>query len=436
MSSLEEAVHRAAGAAPDWAALPAAERASALREAASAVGAAADELGRAVTSETGKRYGDARGSALVARDTINQYAELGPLHRGRSLQGDPLAVDTMVPVPFGTVAVITPWNDPLAVAAQGIAAALAVGNTVVSKPSERATACTRRLVEVMASCLPAGVLTVVEGAGQVGAALVDRPEIAAVVFTGSTAVGRAIAARCGERLKKAVLELGGKDALIVDEGVDPAWAAQEAATAAFANAGQICVSAERVIVHRAVADDFTAELARLAKERRVGDPFDPATDVGPLVDRRHLDHVHGHVVDAVARGAEVLVGGEPLDADGRLYPPTVLTGVTMDSLVWRDETFGPIAPIRVVDSFDEALAVAADSEYGLAAVVLTPSLAHAQLAFRWLPVGTVKVNAAFGGAPGGAATPHGASGLGFGYGPELLDELTRTRVFHLAAPPS
>src|SRR3954447_6032331 len=159
MSFLEEAVHRAAAAAPTWAALPAAQRASALREAALAVGAAADELGRAVTDETGKRLGDARGSALVARDTINQYAELGPLHRGRSLQGDPLAVDAMVPVPFGTVAVITPWNDPLAVAAQGIAAALAVGNTVVCKPSERATACTRRLVDIIASALPAGVLT-------------------------------------------------------------------------------------------------------------------------------------------------------------------------------------------------------------------------------------------------------------------------------------
>jgi succinate-semialdehyde dehydrogenase/glutarate-semialdehyde dehydrogenase len=261
MSSLEHAVHRAAAAAPDWAALPAAQRASALREAAVAVGAAADELGRAVTAETGKRYGDARGSALVARDTINQYAELGPLHRGRSLQGDPLAVDTMVPVPFGTVAVITPWNDPLAVAAQGIAAALAVGNTVVCKPSERATQCTARLVEVIAAALPDGVLTVVEGAGEVGAALVARPEIAAVVFTGSTAVGRAIGAECGRRLKKAVLELGGKDALIVDDGVDPAWAAREAATAAFANAGQICVSAERLVVHRAVADEFAAELA-------------------------------------------------------------------------------------------------------------------------------------------------------------------------------
>jgi succinate-semialdehyde dehydrogenase / glutarate-semialdehyde dehydrogenase len=436
MSSLEQAVHRAVAATPGWAALPAAQRASALRGAAIAVGAAADELGRLVSAETGKRVGDARGSALVARDTINQYAELGPLHRGRSLHGDPLAVDAMVPVPYGTVAVITPWNDPLAVAAQGIAAALAVGNTVVCKPSERATVGTARLVEVMAAALPDGVLTVVEGAGEIGAALVARPEIAAVVFTGSTAVGRAIATECGRHLKKAVLELGGKDALIVDDGVDPAWAAREAATAAFANAGQICVSAERLVVHRAVADAFAAELARVAKELRVGDPFDPATDVGPLVDRRHLDFVHRHVTDAVGRGAEVLVGGEPLDAAGRLYPPTVLTGVTADSLVWREETFGPVAPIRVVESFDEALAVATDSEYGLAAVVLTPSLAHAQLAFRRLPVGTVKVNAAFGGAPGGAATPHGASGLGFGYGPELLDELTRTRVLHLAAPPS
>jgi acyl-CoA reductase-like NAD-dependent aldehyde dehydrogenase len=274
------------------------------------------------------------------------------------------------------------------------------------------------------------------GDGALGAALAAHPGVDLVVHVGSVATGRSVALACAARGAKAVLELGGKDALIVDAGVDPVWAAAQAALGCFANAGQICTSIERVYVHRAVADAFVHELVRRATSLQVGPGTDPSTEMGPMIDIGQRAVVEAHVQAAVAEGAELRCGGTPIDGPGSFYPPTVLTGVAPGMAVVEEETFGPVAAVQVVDSFEEALSLANASSYGLAAVVLTPDMAHAQDAVRELAVGTVKVNAVFGGAPGGAASPHGASGDGFGYGPELLDELTRTRVVHLEPPPS
>jgi succinate-semialdehyde dehydrogenase/glutarate-semialdehyde dehydrogenase len=246
-----------------------------------------------------------------------------------------------------------------------------------------------------------------------------------------------VAAACAGRLGKALLELGGKDALIVDAGVDPDWAAGQAATGAFANAGQICTSVERIYVHEAVAEPFVEALTRRAEALHVGPGSDPETEMGPLVDEAQRERVHRHVDEAVRRGAQLRTGGTVPDGPGCFYPPTVLVGAAADAPVLTEETFGPVAAVRVVASFDEALAEANLTDYGLAATVLTPSQAHAQRAWRELRVGTVKVNAVWGGAPGGAAEPSRDSGMGFGYGPELLDELTHTKAVHLApAPPA
>lgn len=425
----------AAAAAPGWARLPASERAAALERGAAALEANAEELARLQVQEMGKRLADARGGVAAGIAAVRQYATLGPLHRGRSLHGDLAALDIMVPTPIGTVAVIVPWNDPVAIACQGVAAALAVGNTVICKPSERAPLAAARAIELLAAELPEGVCQTVIGGGATGSALVEHPAVGAVVHTGSVATGRRIAERCGALLKKAVLELGGKDAFVVDDGVDIEWAAEQAAIASYAGAGQICVAAERLYVHENVADAFIAALVARADGLVVGDPSDAATELGPLVDERQVELVDAHVAEAVAAGARVEAGGHRLDRLGCYYAATVLTDVSDSMRVLREETFGPVAPIVRVASFDEALARANDSEYGLAAVVLTPSMAHAQRAVRELAVGTVKVNAAFGGAPGGAAHPHGASGLGYGYGPELLDELVRVRVAHVEPAP-
>jgi succinate-semialdehyde dehydrogenase/glutarate-semialdehyde dehydrogenase len=329
--------------------------------------------------------------------------------------------------PRGVVAVITPWNDPVAVACGLLGAALVTGNTVVHKPSERTPATGWRVAALLAPHFPDGVLNLVNGDGRVGAALAGAP-VDVVAQVGSTAAGRSIAAACARTGAKALLENGGSDPLIVDAGVNPVWAAQQAALGAFANSGQICVAIERIYVHRTVADRFLAELTTEA------DAW--AARIGPLVDRSLRGTVDDQVQHAIKRGANLLCGGVVPLGRGSYYPPTVLSGCTDDMTVMREETFGPVAPVLTVDSFEEALLRAADSPYGLAATVLTRSMSHAQRAWRELPAGTVKINAVFGGAPGGAAHPRRASGQGYGYGPELLDELTTTKAVHLQSPPA
>jgi acyl-CoA reductase-like NAD-dependent aldehyde dehydrogenase len=432
-AEVETAVASAAKSAPDWARTAPAERAALVHAAADALAAAADDLALLTTREMGKPLADARGGVDAGVSTLRQYAELGPLHRGRSLQGSWDATDLMVPQPRGVVAVITPWNDPVAVPCGLVGAALVTGNTVVLKPSERTPHTGLELARLLQGVLPPGVLEVVVGDGTAGAALAGSA-VDVVAHVGSTGTGRSIAGAAAATGAKVLLENGGNDPLVVDADVDPVWAAGQTALGAFANAGQICTSVERVYVVEAVAEEFLTALVAQARSLVTGPGTDPGTQLGPLVDERLRSAVHAQVTGAVAAGARVLTGGELPDGPGTFYPATVLTGCTQDMAVLAEETFGPVAPVCVVPDFDAALVAAAQGRYGLAAVVLTGSLEHAQRAWRELPVGTVKVNAAFGGAPGGAAHPRGASGSGFGYGPELLDELTVTKVVHLGLP--
>jgi succinate-semialdehyde dehydrogenase / glutarate-semialdehyde dehydrogenase len=429
-------VTAARAASRGWARTAPAERAALLHAAAQRVAEAAERLALLTTREMGKPLDDARGGVQAGVATLRQYAELGPLHRGRSLQGSWQATDLMVHEPRGVVAAITPWNDPVAVPCGLLGAALVTGNTVVFKPSERTPHTGIELARLMAAALPEGVLEVVVGDGVAGAALAGSPDVDLVAHVGSTSTGRAIATAAARTGAKVLLENGGNDPLLVDADVDPEWAAEQAALGSFANAGQICTSVERVFVVEPVADAFLAALVRRAEKLVMGPGTDPATELGPLVDARQRDVVHGHVAAAVAAGAECLVGGTVPDGPGTFYPATVLAGCTRQMAVMREETFGPVAPVCVVSDFDAALHAAGQGHYGLAAVVLTASMEHAQRAWRELQVGTVKVNAVFGGAPGGAAEPRRASGSGFGYGPELLDEMTTTKVVHLATAPA
>jgi succinate-semialdehyde dehydrogenase/glutarate-semialdehyde dehydrogenase len=344
-----------------------------------------------------------------------------------------MATDAMIHEPYGVTAVVVPWNDPIAIACGYLGAALVTGNTVVYKPSEKTPLSAVRLVEMFE--LPDGVLNLLLGDARAGWPLVAHEDVELVLFTGSVETGREILEVAGHQLKKAVVELGGKDPMIVDAGVDPAWAAGEAVTGSFANTGQICTSVERIYVHESVADEFLQELVVRAEALRMGNGIQPEAQMGPLIDEAQRQIVHLHVTQAVKAGAELLYGGEIPEGPGFFYPPTVLSGVRAGMAVVEEETFGPVAAVEVVASFEEALKKANDTVYGLAAVVLTPEPEHAQKAWRELSVGTVKINAVFGGAPGGAAEPRKASGLGFGYGPELLDEVTATKVVHHAATP-
>ena len=431
----DAAVRAARAAQPGWARTAPAERGALLKAAARRLREHAAELAELQTREGGKPLADSLGGVEAGIGAIEQYAELGPLHRGRALQGGWDAADLMVYEPRGVVALLVPWNDPIAIACGQIAAALVTGNTVVYKPSEKTPLSGARLVELLD--LPDGILQLLHGDARAGRPLAAHPLVDLVIHTGSVQTGREVMEACVDRLGKALLELGGKDAMVVDAGVDPEWAAEQAAIGAFANAGQICTSVERIYVHRDVAEPFVEALVRRAETLRVGPGTDPATEMGPLIDADQRMWVHSHVEDALHNGAELRAGGHVPDGPGAFYPPTVLVGPPGDAPVITQETFGPVAAVRVVDSFADGLAEANQGEYGLAAVVLTPSHANAQRAWRELEVGTVKINAVFGGAPGGAAEPRRSSGLGFGYGPELLDEVTHTKVVHLGvAPPA
>ncbi|MFD6070926.1 MULTISPECIES: aldehyde dehydrogenase family protein [Amycolatopsis] len=421
---VETAIATAKRRASAWAVTPAAERGIALKDAAKSLRERAGELAVLIESETGKPRDEAEEGVLAGAGTLEQYAELGPVHRGRSLLGDPSATDLMVPEPRGVVVALTPWNDPVAVACGLLGAAVVTGNTVVHKPSERCPHTGAWLGNVLSEALPEGMLQTVQGDGSVGAELAAHLDVDVIAHVGSTVAGRSIAASAARTGAKALLENGGNDPLVVDAGVDPVWAAEQAATGAFANSGQICVSVERILVHQDVADAFLTALVAEAGRRRLA----------PLVDRRHREGVHAQVAEAIAQGADPLVGGVVPDGPGAFYPATVLTGCTSGMRILREETFGPVAPVTVVADFEQGLGQAADGEHGLAATVLTSSMAHAQRAWRELPVGTVKINNVFGGAPGGSAHPRGASGSGYGYGPELLDEMTQTKVVHLAPP--
>lgn len=427
--AVNHAVEVARRAAPEWAATAPADRGAALKAAARALDSAAQELAGLNASETGRPVEEALAGIGAAVSTLEQYAELAPVHRGHSLRGNRLAADYTVAEPRGVAVLLTPWNDPVAVACGLIGAALATGNAVIHKPSERCPRLGEALGEVLAPAFPPGVLLTVSGGAGVGA-LLSQAEVDVLAHVGSSASGARIA-RAGALTGAHVLrENGGNDPLLVDRYVDPAWAAEQAAIGAFSNSGQICTAVERIYVHRDIAEPFTAALQAEAA-RRNGNG-----SVAPLVDGRMRDEVHAQVTEALGAGATAVEGGDLPDGPGSFYPATVLVGCTAQMQVMTEETFGPVAPVQVVDSFHDGLRLACSGKYGLAATVLSSNIAHIQQAVAALPVGTVKVNAVFGGAPGGAAQPRGDSGAGFGYGPELLDEFSQVKVVHISAPPA
>ncbi|NKX54131.1 aldehyde dehydrogenase family protein [Arthrobacter mobilis] len=423
-----QAVAAARAAQPAWAATNPAERGRLLRGAAARLARSARELAVLNSRETGRPQDQALAGVEAAVATLEQYAELGPLHRGVSLRGAALASDYTLRQPRGVAVLLTPWNDPVAVAAGLLGAALVTGNTVLHKPSERCPHVGLLLGEVLEPVFPSGVFATLSGGPEVGRQLAAA-EVDVVAHVGSSATGSAIARAAMDTGAHVIRENGGNDPLLVDEGVDPVWAAGQAAIGAFSNSGQICTAVERIYVHRAVAGPFCEALA--AEARR----WNREGLLGPLVDTRMRAAVQAQVAGALEQGAVAAEGGSVPDGPGAWYPATVLLDCTEQMEIMTEETFGPVAPVSVVDSFAEGLDLAAAGRYGLAATVLTGSIAHAQRAAAALPVGTVKINAVFGGAPGGSAQPRRDSGRGFGYGPELLDEFTLVKVVHLSPLP-
>ncbi len=414
-------------ALPDWAGTDPQQRGAFLGAAARALADGTAALAEMNSRETGRPLDEALAGIAAAVSTLDQYAQLGPVHRGHSLRGSALAADYTVAEPRGVTVLLTPWNDPVAVAAGLIGAALVTGNTVIHKPSERCPHLGLLLAELLSDVFEPGVLQTVTGGPEVGAMLTSA-DADVLAHVGSTASGLRIARAAVLTGAHVVRENGGNDPLLVDADVDPGWAAEQAAIGAFSNSGQICTAVERIFVHQDIADRFCSALTEEARRRNAEHPL------APLVDTRLRDVVHAQVAQAVALGARSTVGGAVPAGPGAHYPATVLLDCTEQMEIMTEETFGPVAPVQVVADFGEGLRLASAGRYGLAATVLTASIEHAHRAAAVLPVGTVKVNAVFGGAPGGSAQPRGASGDGFGYGPELLDEFTRVKVVHVGIP--
>lgn len=427
---VDTAVASARRAQPGWGAFSPTERKGFLLEAASRLELQGERIVNVLVAENGKPRNEAAAELGLAAGLLRSYAELA-VHARTGAQ-DAAAGDLVFQhrLPRGVCACIVPWNFPIVIAVENLAPNLAMGNTVVLKPSEKTPLATRMLVEAAFGHMPAGVVNVLLGSGATGAALVDHDDVDLVVFVGSERTGRSIGEVCGRRLRKVVLELGGKDPMIVDETVDVVAAAQLAAMTSYVNAGQICNSTERIYVQRDVLDQFVEELRTISGAYRLGPGSDPGTTMGPLIDDLQLGKVSSQVEDAVKLGATLHCGGHRLDRRGYFYPPTVLTGVTEGMLLMQEETFGPIAPVVPFEDFDEALALANAGRYGLAAIVCTTSSSRAFAAIERLEAGMVKINTTRGKAGGATSEPFKSSGIGNGYGIELLNEITRQKSIH------
>jgi acyl-CoA reductase-like NAD-dependent aldehyde dehydrogenase len=431
---LDAAIAAAREAARGWAATPAVERAELLHEVATRMRALTDDLARALTLEGGKPLIENSDEVGWTAAAFDYYAEMGRNFAGRvipSIEATQLAL--VVKEPTGVWGAIVPWNYPLLLLSWKLAPALAAGNTVVAKPSELTPVSTLMLAECFAD-LPAGVVNIVAGAGDVGAALVEDPRIDGVAFTGSVATGKKVAAACAERVARMNLEMGGKDPFIVcaDVAADIGVAARGGAWAAYLNAGQVCTSAERFYVQREVYDDFVSAFVEHARSLRVGDPLDGATDVGPMVSAPQRAKVEAQVEAAVAAGAELVVGGDRAGQErGHFYAPAVITGAPASTDLLREETFGPVAPIVPVGSLDEAIELANSTPFGLGANVYTRDLETAVRCLREIRAGTVWINDPLTDNDAGPFGGFKQSGLGRELGQEGLEAFQETKHVHI-----
>ena len=424
-AAVDAAVARAKRAFDSWRRLAPADRSRLLQRVADAVEAAAEELAMMEARNAGKPIADARGEMGMVVETFRYYA--GAPER---MLGDTIPVASGIAMtfrePLGVVGLIVPWNFPLAIAAWKLAPALAAGNTVVLKPAELTPLTALRFEQIaLEAGLPDGVVNVVAGPGRTaGARLVEHPDVAKIAFTGSTAVGRSIAAAASATIKRVTLELGGKSANVIFADADLAAAAAAAPAAVFANAGQDCCARSRILVERSVLDDFLALLEPAVKALRVGDPLDEQTQMGPLISAAQLESVGSFLGD----GETLAIRGTAPDAPGHWFAPAVLAPVGNDARAAREEIFGPIACVIGFSGEDEAIRIANDTIYGLSGSIWTRDGARALRVARGIESGNLSINS---NSSVRVATPFGGfkqSGVGRELGPHALEHYSEVKT--------
>jgi acyl-CoA reductase-like NAD-dependent aldehyde dehydrogenase len=426
---VDVAVALAKTAFPAWRAVAPADRAKLLRELADAIEARHGELARLEARNAGKPIGDARGEIGMVVETFRYYAGAPERLLGQTI---PVAggVDMTFREPLGVVGLIVPWNFPLTIASWKVAPALAAGNCVVLKPAELTPLSALELERIaLEAGLPEGVLNVVAGPGSVcGKRLVEHPDVAKIAFTGSTEVGRGIAAGAAQTIKRVTLELGGKSANVVFADADIKGAAEAAPYAVFGNAGQDCCARSRILVERSALDDFLAALRPAVEGIAVGDPLDEATEMGPLISAGQREAVAGFVPE----DAPVAIRGSAPGGPGYWFPPTVLAPVSNSDRAASEEIFGPVACVIPFDDEDEAVRLANETIYGLSGSIWTGSGARALRVARALETGTISVNS---NTSVRVSTPFGGfkqSGVGRELGPDALEHYTDVKNVYYA----
>ncbi len=390
------AVEAARAALPGWSGASPQVRADLLEAVAQRLLARKDEIGTLLAREEGKTLAEAVGETVRAAQIFRFFGGEAIRMAGDAIASVRPDVDVEVTrEPVGVVGIITPWNFPIAIPAWKIAPALAYGNTVVVKPADLTPGCAHVLAEILheAGC-PAGVFNLCMGRGSlVGEAITTHPEVDAISFTGSVPVGRALAATAAQGMKKIQLEMGGKNPMVVMADADLDLAVATVLNGAFFSTGQRCTASSRIIVDAPIHDAFVERLSAAAQALRVGDPLDPEVEIGPVVSQKQLDSNLAYVALAAEEGAEV-VGGDHLarNTGGYFQSPALFVNATNQMRSTREEIFGPCASIIRVDGFDEALAVANDTEFGLSSGICTSSLKHARAFRKHSGAGMVMVN--------------------------------------------
>ncbi|MFP3186452.1 MAG: NAD-dependent succinate-semialdehyde dehydrogenase [Paraburkholderia sp.] len=430
IADLDRALAAAQKGFEAWRKIPAAERATTMRKAAALVRERASDIARLMTQEQGKPFAEARVEMLSAADIIEWFADEGRRVYGRVVPSRNLAAQQLVlKEPIGPVAAFTPWNFPVNQVVRKLSAALASGCSFLVKAPEETPASPAALLQAFVEAgVPAGTVGLVFGdPAEISSYLIPHPVIRKVTFTGSTPVGKQLAALAGTHMKRATMELGGHAPVIVAADADVALAVKAAGGAKFRNAGQVCISPTRFLVHNSIREEFSQALVKHAESLKLGDGLAEGTTLGQLANARRLTAMAKVLDDARATGATVATGGERVGTEGNFFAPTVLTNVSLEADVFNNEPFGPVAAIRGFDSLEDAIAEANRLPYGLAGYAFTKSFANVHLLSQHLEVGMLWINQPATPTP---EMPFGGvkdSGYGSEGGPEAMEAYLVTK---------